>query len=432
MCVIYVVKNERPTAEMLQLGYAKNDHAVGVAWRDVDPNDKSKTVVRFKKGNDITLEEAIELAATLPTPYVMHFRNPSGGTGNGSECAHPFPVEPNVPQMLEGYSPDGCLFHNGLWGNWKNNLMENVVRSRFKLPEGAWSDSRGLAWMAAHFGYGVLELIDEKVVVLTPDRIHIFNATHRDWEEVNGVLCSNTHWKPAVVHNPLPQHYQGQHGRHGGRGSHDLRPHRPGGTDGGTGTSQANRATGGSSAPVPFRGSAGAGASAEAPGGGPGSSQQEAVQEGAAEAGQEAREASSWARSINSKNFRRPSAGNEIGFVQKKCSGMPEGAACTKFNGFIKESGKWYCLDCWTREFAFNGDVNAIEAKLYCSSKCEVCPQQQQAQKILMDSTHKWICTSCWHTAGRPQVRQIMKSGDDRLDNKRISEARGLEIRQVM
>ena len=65
MCVIFKASDVRPTAKMVELAFAKNNHGAGVAWRsEVD----GKPVVRWEKGLDI---EAIRgRVETLPLPFV--------------------------------------------------------------------------------------------------------------------------------------------------------------------------------------------------------------------------------------------------------------------------------------------------------------------------------------------------------------------------
>lgn len=435
MCIIFVADmGERPTPEMLELGKQHNNDATGIAWREPDPDDPTKMVVHWKKGCDITLEEAQHLAATLPLPYVIHFRNASGGTSKKDGCAHPFPIEPKVPLLLEGITEDPVLFHNGFWTNWKNNLLEAAMRSRLKVPTDSWSDSRGLAWMAAHFGLGILELIDEKVVAFGPEELDVFGS--RDWKRINGVLCSNDNWERRVhtggshnsnhSHSQLPQHYQNQ----GNRGHHGANPHGAGSST--TNTRSTSPGTGGSSAATPFRGAAGASGSEESANNARGLSQQEAAQE-AHEGdglqsgrghGQEA--SSAWARQINSKNYRRGSVASSIvPFERAQCAGR-----CGKKNAFIEERGKQYCFDCWHETFGYNTSATDMSRKLYITSKCEFC-QDREAQQMT-EAERKWICGTCWHAARQPAVKRILKTGSDTRDRVVINDAKRIDTSVVM
>src|SRR3989304_6023640 len=118
MCVIFKASDVRPTAKMVELAFAKNNHGAGVAWRsEVD----GKPVVRWEKGLDI---EAIRgRVETLPLPFVCHFRLPSKDTpGKLGHMCHPFPLNSGVSLELKGTTEGYVLFHNGHWNNWRLDL----------------------------------------------------------------------------------------------------------------------------------------------------------------------------------------------------------------------------------------------------------------------------------------------------------------------
>lgn len=194
MCVIAVAATERVTAEMAAKMNAANPHGAGIAWRDVDEDGKTP-VVAWKKG--LSLEEVTELCEKLPMPYVVHFRVPSCG-GPSKLLTHPFPVTKDVPLMLEGTTTGMVLFHNGHWSKYKDAMLEASIRSNNALPVGKWSDSRAMAWMAAHFGIGMLEFIDEKTVVFGPTDIELFKTD--GWDKVGkGIWVSNKYWENERV-----------------------------------------------------------------------------------------------------------------------------------------------------------------------------------------------------------------------------------------
>lgn len=425
MCVIFVADQERPTREMLELGRQHNNHATGIAWRGPSPDDEKKTVVHWKKGNDIPLDEVIHLAETLPMPYVIHFRNASGGTSTRDGCAHPFPIDPKVPLYLTGNIAGFVLFHNGFWSNWKNNLLEAAMRSRLKVPTEPWSDSRGLAWMASHFGHGVLELIDEKVVTFGPNKIEIFGS--KDWKRINGVLCSNDSWERKIhTSSALPEHYRGgRHQPHHGAHSNPHTPSTPNGTGGETERKANGNATpGGGSQVTPFRGTAGAPGTSGTSEDTRGLSEQEAVQAGNEGARSVPRgtvlSPSAWARQINSKDYRRGSSVADDmvpSFERGPCTG------CKKRNAIVSEGGRQYCFDCWHSIFGYDADGREVGNRLYLTGRCEHC-HDREADSILVNPPRNWICGTCWHAAKRPDIRRVMKTGNKTVDDQAIEIAR--------
>lgn len=191
MCVIALADDgKRIEASAIEDMFTANSHGAGIAWRDeVD----GKKVVKFEKGLD--LEGIQDLCATVPLPYCAHFRIATCGPRDGI-CAplnHPFPIEVTVPLMSAGHIAGDVLFHNGHWGNWESNVKDLAIRGAYKIPPGLWSDSRAMAYMAAHLGTGILSFIDQKAVVFGVDEIYVVSGT--GWSSVNGILVSNTGWR---------------------------------------------------------------------------------------------------------------------------------------------------------------------------------------------------------------------------------------------
>lgn len=446
MCVIFVADQERPTPEMLELGKKANPHATGIAWREINPAT-GKVEVYWKKGNDIPLEETKKLAAELPLPYVIHFRNPSSGTGQKDGCAHPFPIDPKVPLWLSGHIRGYVLFHNGMWGRWRELILEAAMRSRLKLPIEAWSDSRGLAWMACHFGHGFLELVDEKTVAFGPKEIEVFG--NKDWKRINGVLCSNDHWESKIVTTPynanaLGSHNRGHHGPHGAHHGSNHVPHRQrAGFTGNTHSTKGSDAqpntpgsvTGGSPNLTPFRGAAAPSVLSQSAEGAPGVSEQEAVQSthgrvtATHQRPQSEREAASqatWARGINAKNYRRgPATASELGYELQWCQG-----GCGKKVAFIEDQGKMYCYEDWMEKFGWAQDEDERNARLFLTNKCGFC-LIRDAQNVT-ENSRKWICATCWHEHGKPDVKKILRSGDPQLDARKADSIRGITPAVVM
>ena len=67
------------------------------------------------------------------------------------------------------------------------------MRGYGTLPPEKWSDSRAMAWAAAHYGLGMLELIDEKACAFGPDKIEVFNVS--SWTHLDGLWVSNRGWE---------------------------------------------------------------------------------------------------------------------------------------------------------------------------------------------------------------------------------------------
>lgn len=215
MCVILSAYRDRPTENMIRAAFDQNSHGAGFAWRD------GPKTVRYKK--DLDVEEAVELAATLPIPYVAHFRIASCGPICG-ELTHPFPITPASELASEGRAPS-VLFHNGHWNNWKVNLVDCALRTGGRLPaKEPWSDSRAMAYIAARTGLGLLDLIDEKVAVLTPTNLYIFGSSGRTgWTNVKGVYCSNDYFDSkmfALDRKGDPPLVQGSRGTNSTSGTH--------------------------------------------------------------------------------------------------------------------------------------------------------------------------------------------------------------------
>lgn len=241
MCVIFIVQEKRPPADMVEGAFHANGDGAGCAWREGGK-------VRFKKG--LQLDEIQDLCATVPMPYVAHFRIRSVGDAS-EELTHPFMINNSSPLILEGSTSSHMLFHNGHWGKWKEMLVNIAATTGSKLPTGKWSDSRAMAWIASVLGLGYLELIDEKVVALGPlkNDLEIF-GTGWIWREKEQMWVSNTSFEGgrrqwSATRNP-----------HQGQGSyHTTAPASlPGNTQTGTTTdsSKKEQATGGLARPDTF------------------------------------------------------------------------------------------------------------------------------------------------------------------------------------
>lgn len=204
MCVIMVIKDQRPTEKMVEDAWFTNDDFGGVAWREGG-------LVHWKKGIE-DVEEMKALIAVLPTPFIAHFRIASSGAVI-PELTHPMPIDEEVPLFLSGTTGGSVLFHNGTWGKWQDYSMDMTIHLRtaeggkIKIPKGPWNDTRTMAWAAAHYGPEVLNFIGEKCVVFGPEDLQVFR---KDWDMVNGVLCSNKHFDRSWHQTTGQGFYQGQ------------------------------------------------------------------------------------------------------------------------------------------------------------------------------------------------------------------------------
>jgi hypothetical protein len=193
VCVILISSEGRPTDEVVEACFKQNSEGAGAAWREVD--DQGVTKVRWIKGIS-EIKDMQELVRELPIPFITHYRISTVGGGSRRLC-HPFVIDPLSPLDLEGTTPEGVLFHNGTWGQWRHQMMESVFKAHLRVPTGRWSDSRAMAFLAAHHGLGVLELMDEKIAALTPTQLQVFGT---GWHVVEGVgHASNNHWASRVT-----------------------------------------------------------------------------------------------------------------------------------------------------------------------------------------------------------------------------------------
>lgn len=346
MCVIFVAdQGVRVTEEMVRLGYFRNGSGAGAAWRH-------KGEVVWRKG--MNLEEVQGLNKELPFPYVLHFRLPSHGTATGPQACHPFEVSNDASYRLSGLAPNGVLFHNGLWTDWKNKLADAAVRGGWHLPGGPYSDSRGLAIMASRIGAGYLELINEKVIWFTKDEVQIFGE---GWVEKNGIMCSNLSWESV--------------GSSGGRGQ--VMGFIPVSTHP-NGTTSSTEGSGGVPRDPSFRGNGPQGSSQE------GTHQQKEVQQGDATAVRE--------------GMAEPGDKKRLILFEGEEACMVCEAAIGKVVKFTNTGRMIRCWDCWT---AFN--KTETETSL---ARCEFCWSETAKHRTRREG--KRICRVCWIKKDRPPV----------------------------
>lgn len=206
MCVILCCYDKYPTQKELEASELIDSHGAGVAWLDTVDGVKG---VRWKKGLGVykgkgDTDCVTDLLERIGPPsqknqILIHFRNASQGGVSDALC-HPFPLSKDASLALEGFCPAGVLAHNGTLSFWKKDLKDIAITAKgcLRLPDGAWSDSRSLAFLAANFGLGFLSVMDtvNKVAVLTPRGFQIWGD---DWcTKGAGFMASNEHWIPAM------------------------------------------------------------------------------------------------------------------------------------------------------------------------------------------------------------------------------------------
>lgn len=200
MCVIFLCGKTRPSEEMVRRAFSHNPDGGGIAWREQRNGyrrvgnknipDNIKEVV-WKKGIR-TVNDMVDLCSRIPLPYVAHFRVAScGGVKDG--LTHPFPLGIDAPLELEGRTRGGVLFHNGHWNPWNDKVLDAAIGSNNPIPEGDWSDTRGLAWLTHLYGKKVMEMIpDQKGVLWLPDDFEVYAG--KGWTKINDVWCSNDYF----------------------------------------------------------------------------------------------------------------------------------------------------------------------------------------------------------------------------------------------
>jgi hypothetical protein len=379
VCVIFVAdKKVRPTDEMIRLGAKINDDGAGAAWRE----DRK---VKFVKG--LSVDELVKLNKELPFPYVIHLRSSSPGTAEGPEGCHPFPVDHDSSLALKGTAPGGVLFHNGFWNNWKDKLVEYAIKGSWPLPDGPWTDSRGLAVVTSYVGAGFLTLLNERVIWFRPNDIKIFG---QGWVEVNDVICSNKKWLEEPAATGGGRHHMGFMG----------------GTTTGAQDSTKHEKTGGSSQQTSFRGTCDLGGQAGSIKGLIGSAKAEGNQQKEVQSG-------------NEETVRQGVAEHR---QQQKLILFPNEHMCqdcnnavAKFHTFNPDYHR--CFYCH-REFQLKAGKPTGEAfvpfpvKTVKVGRCQYCYVMDA--RHVVDRTGKLICQVCWHKNGKP-ANTLLPDDDARL-----------------
>lgn len=207
MCVIAVaIKSELPL-NVLRACESSNPHGGGCSWIE-------DGMVRFVK--NVRATKIAELLAGKPLPHVVHFRIATVGGVQPRRC-HPFTISGVRNDLLEGVAK-AALYHNGHCSGWEFYAsMTGVAQG---LPSDA-SDSMAIARMVAVRGEGILqELVNRNAgkfaVMHKNGEVKLYGR----FEEHDGAMFSNLHWKHGLSCNPLHNtsgHFKGQGSKHGGQ-----------------------------------------------------------------------------------------------------------------------------------------------------------------------------------------------------------------------
>jgi len=197
MCLALIAETARPDAQEIIDAAATNRDGIGVAYRE--PENR---LITWKKG--LSVEEAQELATSLPLPFILHFRLATHG-GMSPLLCHPFPVSRNVGVTLQGQAKE-LLFHNGVWN-------EHTKFQRRAALRGPVSDTRIMAYVLWKEAQNVNQESVADFLAQQAGKLALFTAdgirTYGEWtkgqattpDTTEGCLYSNLHhcWSQTVT-----------------------------------------------------------------------------------------------------------------------------------------------------------------------------------------------------------------------------------------
>lgn len=190
MCVIAFAESRRITPTEVNQMWDANPDGGGIAWRETI---KGKKTVCWAKG--LNRDQMLEHCATVPLPYVAHFRISTVDKPPKDYLTHPFPIHPESPCYLEGQFEGPVLFHNGHHGPWREELKQTLRSYRAQLnAEGKFNDTRAMAVISYYMGHSYMETTEQRAIIFSPDDIEIFVGNDA-WEEVDGIYVSNDRWQ---------------------------------------------------------------------------------------------------------------------------------------------------------------------------------------------------------------------------------------------
>lgn len=159
-----------------------NRDGVGLAWATGED-------VRWIKSTKTSPEKILKfLNYVKDYPRLLHFRlSTAGGIQDG--LCHPFEISPQANYKAEG-SGQKVMIHNGHWGGWYE--LKTLLDREDMLPEGPWSDTRLIAFLAAD---------DEEWLETLGGRVATMDAQGEikylgDWQNLReGIRVSNKYWE---------------------------------------------------------------------------------------------------------------------------------------------------------------------------------------------------------------------------------------------
>jgi hypothetical protein len=193
VCVIAVCEKIRLSDapnDMLMKMFLTNKDGASIAWREKKKNGPAE--VCWEKGID-DVEAIRKLCAEKPLPYVVHFRIQTVG-GIWPELCHPFPIDNDASTALTGRTRSSLLFHNGTFDKWKDAMLRAAENFKQRIPDGKFSDTRAMAWLADKYGENYLNFVEARGVIFGPEDTSILFGTG-GWNLKDDVWVSNSVWE---------------------------------------------------------------------------------------------------------------------------------------------------------------------------------------------------------------------------------------------
>ncbi len=192
MCVIIACEKTYPSMQTLESAESLNQDGGGIAWIE-------KGIVHYKKGLSMDAKQIYKITQKIQLPFIIHFRITSVGSTKPALC-HPFPITHKAETSLLG-TAKAVIFHNGTWTDWEHCMLATLLDKQVKMPRGSWSDSRAMAFIAAHTNKKILKKIVtgwNKMAILTPKGIEYYGdqwAKIAEKDEIT-LKCSNDYFLP--------------------------------------------------------------------------------------------------------------------------------------------------------------------------------------------------------------------------------------------
>lgn len=182
MCVIIASpKGTKIPEDILREAAQSNRDGAGIAWI-------KEGKVHWIKGL-MKIDDMLKAYQSITGPHAVHFRLATHG-GNTPLLTHPFPVTDQVRLDLRG-AGFKLLMHNGVYTDWQEDLKAAILSSGKPCPDGPWSDTRGVAFIAKQHGDAILNLMGtSRYLVLCGDKSHAMSF-FGDWHEYKDFIFSN-------------------------------------------------------------------------------------------------------------------------------------------------------------------------------------------------------------------------------------------------